>query len=78
MGVPAGHADPRRATLERAYAEADARYPGEDVPRPEYWGGYRLVPDAVELWQGRPDRLHDREHFLRAEDGTWRSERLSP
>ena len=44
---------PDRGTLEAAFADADARYPGEAVPRPEYWGGYRLVPDAVELWQGR-------------------------
>ena len=46
--------------------------------RPDFWGGYRLRPDAVELWQGRPDRLHDREHFLRQDDGSWRAERLSP
>lgn len=69
---------PDRSTLEAAFAAASARYPGEDVPRPEYWGGYRLVPGAVELWQGRPNRLHDREHFLRGPDGSWRSERLSP
>ena len=69
---------PDRTILEAAFADADARYPGEDVPRPEYWGGYRLVPDAVELWQGRPNRLHDRELFLRTDDGGWRSERLSP
>jgi pyridoxamine 5'-phosphate oxidase len=66
-----------RSVLEGALAEADARYPGDDVPRPGYWGGYRLVPDAIELWQGRPNRLHDREHFLRTPDG-WRTERLSP
>ena len=69
---------PDRGTLEAAFADAGARYPGEAVPRPDYWGGYRLVPDAVELWQGRANRLHDREHFLRADDGSWRSERLSP
>jgi pyridoxamine 5'-phosphate oxidase len=69
---------PDRATLEAAFASADERYPGEAVPRPDYWGGYRLVPEAIELWQGRPNRLHDREHFLRAPDGSWRSERLSP
>ena len=69
---------PDRETLEAAFAAADERYPGEQVPRPEYWGGYRLVPDAVELWQGRPNRLHDREHFLREPGGGWRSERLSP
>ena len=69
---------PDRSTIEAAFADADERYPGEDVPRPEYWGGYRLVPSAVELWEGRENRLHDREHFLRADDGSWRSERLSP
>jgi pyridoxamine 5'-phosphate oxidase len=55
----------------------EERFPDE-VPRPDFWGGYRLRPDAVELWRGRPDRLHDREHFLLQGDGTWRSERLSP
>ena len=66
----------RDELLERVRA-VDERFPG-DVPRPEHWGGYRLVPEAVELWQGRPDRLHDRESFVRAPDGTWRVERLSP
>ena len=69
---------PDRSALEAAFAAADERYPGEDVPRPEYWGGYRLVPDAVELWQGRENRLHDRVHWIREPDGGWRSERLSP
>ena len=69
---------PSREALQSAYAEAERRYPGDEVPRPDYWGGYRLVPVAIELWQGRPDRLHDREHFLRTGDGGWRSERLSP
>ena len=69
---------PGRAALDAAFAEAAERYPGEDVPRPDYWGGYRLLPEAIELWQGRDNRLHDREHFLLEPDGTWRSERLSP
>ena len=69
---------PDRSVLEAAFAAADERYPGENVPRPDYWGGYRLVPEAIELWQGRPNRLHDREHFLLGPDGSWRSERLSP
>jgi pyridoxamine 5'-phosphate oxidase len=72
-----GSVVPDRASLEARVAEFDARYP-HTVPRPDFWGGYRLRPDAVELWQGRPDRLHDREHFLLQPDGTWRSERLSP
>jgi pyridoxamine 5'-phosphate oxidase len=66
-----------RAELEERVRAVEERFPGE-VPRPDFWGGYRLVPDAVELWQGRPDRLHEREHFLRGGDGTWRSELLSP
>jgi pyridoxamine 5'-phosphate oxidase len=75
---PQGRPIPDRAWLEARVAEAEARFPGEDVPRPPYWGGYRLLPDAVELWQGRPSRLHDREHFIRERGGGWRSERLSP
>jgi pyridoxamine 5'-phosphate oxidase len=67
-----------REVLESALVSAGETYPGDDVPRPPYWGGYRLVPDAVELWQGRPSRLHDRTHWLRQPDGSWRSERLSP
>ena len=47
------------------------------MPRPAYWGGYLLRPDAVEFWQGRPNRLHDRIHHIRDGDG-WRVERLAP
>jgi pyridoxamine 5'-phosphate oxidase len=75
---PQGRPIPDRAWLEARVAEAAARFADGDVPRPEHWGGYRLVPDAVELWQGRPGRLHDREHFVREPDGRWRVERLSP
>ena len=66
-----------RAELEDRVRAVEERYP-DAVPRPDFWGGYRLRPDAVELWQGRPDRLHDREHFLLQDDGSWRAERLSP
>jgi len=66
-----------REELDARVADVEARFPDE-VPRPDFWGGYRLRPDAVELWQGRPDRLHDREHFLLQPDGSWRVERLSP
>ena len=68
---------PDRAFLEARLAEAAERFPDEDVPRPPYWGGYRLVPDAIELWRGQPSRLHDRELFVR-DGGAWRAARLSP
>lgn len=63
--------------LEDRVPELAERF-GEAVPRPDYWGGYLLRPDAVELWEGRPNRLHLRTHFLREAGGGWRSERLAP
>jgi pyridoxamine 5'-phosphate oxidase len=66
-----------RAFLEaRMRAEAE-RFGAGDVPRPEFWGGYRVAPLAFEFWQGRRDRVHDRVAFVRADDG-WRIERLAP
>jgi pyridoxamine 5'-phosphate oxidase len=73
-----GRTIPDRTWLESRVAETEARFPDDDVPRPPYWGGYRLVPDAIELWQGRPNRLHERRHFLRGPDGGWSEELLSP
>ncbi len=66
-----------RADLERRVAEAEARFAGGPVPRPPHWGGYVLVPEAIEFWQGRLDRLHDRLRYRRA-DGGWVIERLAP
>lgn len=69
-----------RAELEDRFAEAHERFAGGAVPCPPHWGGFRLVPDTVELWQGRPNRLHDRLRYRRdpsAANG-WRIERLSP
>jgi pyridoxamine 5'-phosphate oxidase len=65
-----------RAALEARVADLDARFP-DDVPLPPFWGGYLLVPDSVELWEHRTDRLHDRVLYTRA-DGGWRRERLAP
>jgi pyridoxamine 5'-phosphate oxidase len=67
-----------RAALEAAWDEAAAAYP-HDVPRPDRWGGYRLVPDVIEFWQGRDDRLHDRFVYSRVPGrDAWSIERLSP
>ena len=67
-----------RAVLEAGVAEAEARFGDGEVPRPPHWGGYRIVPDAVELWQGRPSRLHDRLRYRRDRSQRWIVERLSP
>jgi pyridoxamine 5'-phosphate oxidase len=68
---------PNRAALERRFA-ACARKHAAAVPRPPPWGGYRLAPDAVEFWQGRDDRLHDRILYRRLRPGRWVIERLAP
>jgi pyridoxamine 5'-phosphate oxidase len=69
-----------RAALEDAYAATMRRFPeGGDVPAPDHWGGFVVEPDAVEFWQGRPNRLHDRLRYRRVDGGpTWTLERLSP
>lgn len=69
---------PSREALERAHAEVAARYPDGNVPLPPHWGGYRVIPQRVEFWQGRASRLHDRLLYTRRPDGMWKIERLSP
>ncbi len=69
-----------RATLDAAWAEAEQRFGAEPIPRPPHWGGYRVAPDTVEFWQGRPNRMHDRIRYQRASDtdGRWSRQRLAP
>jgi len=66
-----------REELDQRVAELGREHAGRDVPRPEHWGGYRLVPDTYEFWQHRDDRLHDRLRYRR-DNGGWTIERLSP
>ena len=66
-----------REFLEKRLAEVQEQFAGNPPPTPEYWGGYVLAPSEVEFWQGRPNRLHDRLRYRRA-DGQWLIERLSP
>jgi pyridoxamine 5'-phosphate oxidase len=66
-----------RTALEQNY-EAVARQYGEEPPRPEHWGGFRLVPERIEFWQGRKSRFHDRIVYMRQPDGTWTRQRLQP
>jgi pyridoxamine 5'-phosphate oxidase len=66
-----------RATLEERYIEVTQRFEGIPVTRPPFWGGFRLVPDRIEFWKGRADRLHDRLVYVR-DGATWRSEHLYP
>jgi len=67
-----------REELERRVEEAAERFPDGDVPLPEDWGGFRVFPESVEFWQGRPSRLHDRLRYVRLPEGGWRIERLAP
>jgi pyridoxamine 5'-phosphate oxidase len=67
-----------RSELEQRYAEFAAKHKDSLVPLPANWGGYRVRPDAIELWQGRKSRLHDRLLYTRQADGSWKRSRLAP
>lgn len=67
-----------REVLELRWQELKTKYENSDVPRPPHWGGFRVIPSAIEFWQGRPSRLHDRLLYSLLDNGSWQIERLSP
>lgn len=67
-----------RADLDAQYAEVEARFEGLEVPRPEFWGGMRLLAEHLEFWQGRENRFHDRIEYALTADGSWERHRLQP
>jgi pyridoxamine 5'-phosphate oxidase len=69
---------PERAVLERRLAEYEEKYPGEDIPRPPHWSGYRVIPERFEFWQNMPYRLHDRTVYTKAANGGWVVGKLFP
>ena len=69
---------PDRDVLEARVKKLEAKYAGVSVPLPPNWGAYRLRPDSIEFWQGRPNRLHDRLRYSQEADGGWKIERLAP
>lgn len=76
---PQSHVLRDRAELEQLLASTEARFAGEPPHCPPHWGGYRLVPERLEFWQGRPSRLHDRLNYRRADfESPWVRERLAP
>jgi pyridoxamine 5'-phosphate oxidase len=67
-----------REVLEQRMQELQMKYQNQDVPRPQHWGGFRVIPTEIEFWQGRSNRLHDRLLYTRLDDGSWKIVRLSP
>jgi pyridoxamine 5'-phosphate oxidase len=67
-----------RGALEKRLWELEAEYEGREIPRPPFWGGYRVEPEAIEFWQGRENRMHDRLLYRRLSGGGWRMQRLQP
>jgi pyridoxamine 5'-phosphate oxidase len=68
---------PSRSVLEAKFEELNRRFADGEIPKPDFWGGYRVIPETIEFWQGGGDRLHDRFLYTRAED-KWTRVRLSP
>jgi pyridoxamine 5'-phosphate oxidase len=75
---PQSQVIPSREDLEQRFRELEDEYAAREIPRPTNWGGYRLVPDSIEFWQGRPNRLHDRLRYTRQGQNGWLIERLAP
>ena len=69
---------PNREILEQRLSELQEKYAEKTVPLPEHWGGFRVIPNRIEFWQGRPSRLHDRLVYDLQGDGSWQINRLSP
>jgi len=67
-----------REVLEQRLEELKVKFENQEIPRPQHWGGYRVIPSGIEFWQGRPSRLHDRLFYQLCDDGSWVIERLSP
>ena len=75
---PQSRVIPHRGVLEENFESLAAQYEGGPVPVPPFWGGYRVAPERIEFWQGRPSRLHDRLLYTRQSDGAWTRARLAP
>ncbi len=69
---------PSREVLEARMKALEAEYQGREIPRPDHWGGFRVVPTEIEFWQGRPSRLHDRLRYRLQDGGVWVIDRLAP
>jgi pyridoxamine 5'-phosphate oxidase len=78
LASPQSQVIPDREFLEQRMKDLVARHLTGPVPRPAHWGGYRVIPDSIEFWQGRPNRLHDRLRYRRGTHGDWVIERLAP
>jgi pyridoxamine 5'-phosphate oxidase len=78
VASPQSRVIPNREYLQELYDTLEQKFGGEAVPMPDHWGGYRVLPQSLEFWQGRTSRLHDRLRYRRDDDGEWIVERLAP